>query len=63
MLSKIIHYFLYNRLVTMLLLIFMIGWGVVTSPFDWNFDLLRINLKSCGGIEVKLDICRKTRGG
>ncbi len=47
----------------MLLLIFMIGWGVVTSPFDWNFDLLRINLKSCGGIEVKLDICRKTRGG
>ncbi|WP_051286398.1 type 1 glutamine amidotransferase domain-containing protein [Salinimicrobium terrae] len=23
----------------------------------------RINLKSCGGIEVKLDICRKTRGG
>ena len=24
----------------MLLLIFMIGWGVVTSPFDWDFDLL-----------------------
>ncbi|SOC80001.1 Cu(I)/Ag(I) efflux system membrane protein CusA/SilA [Salinimicrobium sediminis] len=40
MLNKIIHYFLYNRLVTMLLLIFMIGWGVVTSPFDWDFDLL-----------------------
>src|SRR6056297_705100 len=40
MLSKIIHYFLYNRLVTTLLLIFMIGWGVVTSPFDWDFDLL-----------------------
>ncbi len=40
MLSKIIHYFLYNRLVTMLLLVFMIGWGVVTSPFDWDFDLL-----------------------
>ncbi|WP_029037799.1 efflux RND transporter permease subunit [Salinimicrobium xinjiangense] len=40
MLSKIIHYFLYNRLVTMLLLIFMIGWGIVTSPFDWDFDLL-----------------------
>ena len=40
MLTKIIHYFLYNRLVTMLLLIFMIGWGIVTSPFDWDFDLL-----------------------
>ncbi|MDX1752591.1 MAG: efflux RND transporter permease subunit [Salinimicrobium sediminis] len=40
MLNRIIHYFLYNRLVTMLLLIFMIGWGVVTSPFDWDFDLL-----------------------
>ncbi len=40
MLSKIISYFLYNRLVTSLLLIFMIGWGVVTSPFDWDFDLL-----------------------
>ena len=40
MLTNIIHYFLYNRLVTALLLIFMIGWGVVTSPFDWNFDLL-----------------------
>ncbi|WP_324720927.1 efflux RND transporter permease subunit [Salinimicrobium sp. HB62] len=40
MLTKIIHYFLYNRLVTSLLLIFMIGWGVVTSPFDWDFDLL-----------------------
>ncbi len=24
----------------MLLLIFMIGWGIVTSPFDWDFDLL-----------------------
>lgn len=40
MLTKIIDYFLYNRLVTIILLIFLIGWGVVTSPFDWDFDLL-----------------------
>lgn len=40
MLSKVIHYFLYNRLVTTLLLVFVIGWGVVTSPFDWNIDFL-----------------------
>lgn len=40
MLSKIIHYFLYNRLVTMLLLVVFIGWGLVTAPFDWNTGFL-----------------------
>ncbi|MBC9795927.1 efflux RND transporter permease subunit [Sinomicrobium weinanense] len=40
MLNKIIHYFLHNRLVTVLLLLFFIGWGLVTSPFDWDTGFL-----------------------
>lgn len=40
MLSKVIHYFLYNRLVTILLLAFLIGWGLVTAPFDWDTGFL-----------------------
>ncbi len=34
MLNRIIKFFLENRLVTVLLLILFIGWGIVTSPFD-----------------------------
>ena len=40
MFNKIIKYFLYNRLVTVLLLIFVIGWGLVTTPFNWNTGFL-----------------------
>ena len=40
MFSKIIKYFLYNRLVTFLLLIGLVLWGLVTSPFDWNTGFL-----------------------
>ncbi len=40
MFSKIITYFLYNRLVTILLLIFFIGWGMITAPFDWDTGVL-----------------------
>ena len=40
MLNKIIHFFLYNRLVTFLLLIFFIGWGLVTAPFNWDIGFL-----------------------
>ncbi|GHA42661.1 cation transporter [Salinimicrobium marinum] len=40
MLNKIIHFFLYNRLVTFLLLIFFIGWGLVTAPFNWDTGFL-----------------------
>lgn len=36
MLKLIIRYFLDNRLVTMLLLLTLIAWGVVTAPFAWN---------------------------
>ena len=40
MFNKLIKYFLYNRLVTILLLLFLIGWGLVTTPFDWDTGFL-----------------------
>jgi Cu(I)/Ag(I) efflux system membrane protein CusA/SilA len=40
MLNRIIKYFLENKLVTTLLLIGLITWGVVTSPFGWKIDPL-----------------------
>lgn len=40
MLNKIIKYFLHNRLVTVILLLFAISLGLVTSPFSWDLKLL-----------------------
>lgn len=40
MLSKIIRYFLENRLVTTLLLLSFIVWGLITTPFNWNTGFL-----------------------
>lgn len=40
MLNKIIKFFLNNKLVTALLLLIFIGWGVITAPFNWNIDFL-----------------------
>ncbi len=40
MFNKFIKYFLYNRVVTMLILLFFIGWGLVTAPFDWKIGFL-----------------------
>ncbi|MFO8022240.1 MAG: efflux RND transporter permease subunit [Perlabentimonas sp.] len=40
MLNNIIKFFLKNRLVTMLLLITFVGWGIVTAPFNWDIDFL-----------------------
>jgi len=40
MLNKIIKYFLENRLITIMLLILLVGWGVIVSPFDWKTDVL-----------------------
>jgi Cu(I)/Ag(I) efflux system membrane protein CusA/SilA len=40
MLNKIIRYFLENKLVTVLLLIGFIGWGIVTAPFGWQIGAL-----------------------
>lgn len=43
MFQKIIHYFLHNRLVTMLLLIGFVGWGLSTAPFNWDTGFLPKN--------------------
>ncbi|MBN1116282.1 MAG: efflux RND transporter permease subunit, partial [Bacteroidales bacterium] len=36
MLNRIIKYFLENKLVTMLLLVTLVAWGLSTSPFGWK---------------------------
>jgi Cu(I)/Ag(I) efflux system membrane protein CusA/SilA len=38
-LHKIIKYFLYNRLITVLLFILVIIWGIWVSPFNWHGGL------------------------
>ncbi len=40
MLDKIIRFFLENKLVTVLMLIFFVSWGMVTSPFGWDTKIL-----------------------
>ena len=40
MLNKIIRFFLENKLVTVLLLVLFIGWGISTAPFNWQMDWL-----------------------
>ena len=40
MLNKIIKFFLENKLVTFLLLVIFIAWGVVSSPFSWETGFL-----------------------
>ncbi|GAB4234304.1 MAG: efflux RND transporter permease subunit [Ekhidna sp.] len=40
MLNRIIKYFLENRLVTVLILIGFIAWGIVTAPFGWEVGAL-----------------------
>lgn len=39
MINNLIKFFLYNRLVTFLLLVILMGWGLVTAPFDWQVNL------------------------
>ncbi|MCK4992181.1 MAG: efflux RND transporter permease subunit, partial [Bacteroidales bacterium] len=36
MLNKSIRFFLENKLVTFLMLLIFIGWGIASAPFDWN---------------------------
>lgn len=36
MLNKIIKYFLENKLVTILVLLAFVAWGIVTAPFGWK---------------------------
>jgi len=40
MLNNIIKFFLENKLVTVLLLLLIIAWGVVTAPFNWDAGFL-----------------------
>ena len=38
MLNKLIRFFLENKLITGLLVLIFIGWGVSTAPFNWKMD-------------------------
>lgn len=40
MLNKTIRFFLENKLIAVLLVLLLTGWGLVTSPFDWDIDFL-----------------------
>ncbi|MEA5062294.1 MAG: hypothetical protein VB054_03035, partial [Petrimonas sp.] len=40
MLNKIIRYFLDNKVITILLLIAIVVWGLSTAPFNWPGALL-----------------------
>lgn len=40
MLNKIIKFFLENKLVTFLVLIVFISWGIINSPFGWETGIL-----------------------
>ena len=43
MLNRIIRYFLENRVVTLLLLVLIIVWGISTSPFNWHGGIIPRN--------------------
>jgi Cu(I)/Ag(I) efflux system membrane protein CusA/SilA len=38
-LSKVIRFFLENKLVTVLVLLLCVGWGIATAPFNWKVGL------------------------
>ena len=40
MLNKVIRYFLENKLVTIIVVLLFIGWGLVTAPFGWKTGIL-----------------------
>ncbi len=40
MLNRIIRYFLENRVVTSLILVLVIVWGISTSPFNWHGGII-----------------------
>ncbi|PKV75188.1 efflux RND transporter permease subunit [Pontibacter ramchanderi] len=40
MLNSIIKFFLEQKLVTVLLLLLIVGWGIITAPFNWNVSFL-----------------------
>ncbi|SIT77790.1 efflux RND transporter permease subunit [Pontibacter indicus] len=40
MLNSIIKFFLEQKLVTVLLLLLIVGWGIIVAPFNWNVTFL-----------------------
>ncbi|MDA3843879.1 MAG: hypothetical protein PF588_05870, partial [Candidatus Kapabacteria bacterium] len=40
MLNKIIRFFLENKIVTILMLLVFIVWGISTAPFSWDSDII-----------------------
>ncbi|TVQ09815.1 MAG: efflux RND transporter permease subunit, partial [Balneolaceae bacterium] len=40
MINRIIHFFLHNKLIAVLLFLTLAGWGIATAPFDWDIDLI-----------------------
>ncbi|MEX0721564.1 MAG: efflux RND transporter permease subunit [Balneolaceae bacterium] len=40
MLNKTIRFFLENKLISLLLVLALAGWGISTAPFDWDIDFL-----------------------
>ncbi|MFT7588309.1 MAG: Cu(I)/Ag(I) efflux system membrane protein CusA/SilA [Limisphaerales bacterium] len=40
MINSTIHFFLHNKLVSILLLTGFVMWGMVSAPFDWNINAL-----------------------
>lgn len=43
MLNKIIRYFLENRVITILILVLVVVWGLSTSPFNWHGGIIPRN--------------------
>src|SRR5664280_664151 len=43
MFNRLIKYFLENRLITIMLLLVFIGWGITSAPFNWNISFLPRN--------------------
>ncbi|HHB52506.1 MAG TPA: efflux RND transporter permease subunit, partial [Saprospiraceae bacterium] len=43
MLNKIIKFLIENKLVTILLLLVFVFWGIISAPFDWEIDWLPRN--------------------
>jgi copper/silver efflux system protein len=40
MINSIIHFFLNNKLIAVLLFMALAGWGIATAPFDWDINFL-----------------------
>ncbi len=43
MFNRLIKYFLENRLITIMLLLVFLGWGIISAPFNWNISFLPRN--------------------